>query len=101
MKRIFIVISSLLFVAVLGYFAIEAVSRHIDRESGALVERSLSAYTVQQLQLLSEIEVLIQDGELNQAKKKISKSKETMVYILKNHCASQKCNEVVLQHESR
>jgi hypothetical protein len=100
MKGIHIALVGLLFVVALGYLGAEVINKHIDRESGAIVERTLSDNTIHQLELLSEVKSLISAGETDQAIMKLSEAADTLVYILKNNCALPKCEEALRDHES-
>ena len=101
MKVISIVAASLLVIAVIGYLSLGALNKHIDRESGAVVEETLASNTILQLQLLSELELLLESGEIAQAKVKLSEANKTLVYILQDNCSLPKCEEALRSYEKK
>ena len=99
MKIIPVVLVSLLVIGAAGYLGLAAINDHIDRESGAIVEETLSDNTISQLKLLSEVQFLLKSGEIDQATAKLSESTETLVYILQNNCNLPKCEEALRNYE--
>ncbi len=99
MKVISVVVASLLAIAAIGYLGLDAINEHIDRESGAIVEETLSDNTISQLKLLSEVQLLLRSGEITQANAKLSESTEALVYILQNNCDLPKCEEALRSYE--
>lgn len=99
MKGRQIVLTGTLLLLVSGYFGFHVINEYIDRESGNIVERTLSDNTIQQLQLLTEIQSLIDSGNIERANDKLSEATETIIYILENNCALQKCKKVLRRHK--
>ena len=99
------VISALLVVSlILGLavcFGLSTVNEHIDRESGAIVERTLADNTINQLKVLSVIQSEINAGNIELAKKKLAESISTLEYILKNNCSLAKCEEALSNYASK
>ncbi|MCH2158929.1 MAG: hypothetical protein MK096_09170 [Oleiphilaceae bacterium] len=85
-------------IAVLGFASLwgyEMANEAIEVAAGEAVEQTLSSNTITQLKLISEVEQLIQNGNLEAASAKLKKSKETHLYILSTYCALPKCKEAV------
>jgi len=101
MKVISVVIASFIAIAAIGYLGFGVINDHIDRESGAIVEEVLSGNTISQLKLLSEVQLLLESGEITQANDKLSESIETSLYILQNNCNLPKCEEALRSYESK
>ena len=101
MKVIWLVVVSFLVIAAIGYLGLGVINEYIDRESGAIVEETLSGNTISQLKLLSEAQLLLKSGEIAQANAKLSESAETLVYILQNNCSLPKCEEALRSYEHK
>ncbi|WP_028293468.1 hypothetical protein [Oceanobacter kriegii] len=99
MKLISLVVAGFLIISAIGYLGSVEINRHIDQESGAIVEETLSDNTIYQLQVLTEVQMLLTSGEVTQTSSKISKSVETLVYILQDHCDLPKCEEAIRNYE--
>lgn len=99
MKVISVVVASFLIIVAIGYFGLGAIDEYIDRESGAVVEETLSDNTINQLKVLSEVQMLLKSGEVTQANAKLSESMDTLVYILQNNCNLLKCEEALRNYE--
>lgn len=78
MKGVTIFFAGILVLGVLSYFGLLAVNEHIDRESGAIVEQTLSDNTVNQLMVMSEIQSQIEAGNIQQASEKLAESINTL-----------------------
>mgnify|MGYP003384326803 CR=1 FL=1 len=101
MKGIYVVVASLFFCGALGYFCFEAINKHIDQESGSIVEGTLSDNIIQQLNLLLEVQSLISADDIDQANIKLSEATKTMAYILEKNCSLAKCEEALRKYESK
>ena len=101
MKVILVVMAIFLAISAIGYLGLGAINEHIDRESGAVVEKTLSDNAISQLKLLSEVQSLLKSGEIKKAKAKISESTETLVYILQNNCDLPKCEEALRGYQRK
>ena len=101
MKGVTIFFAGILVLGVLSYFGLLAVNEHIDRESGAIVEQTLSDNTVNQLMVMSEIQSQIEAGNIQQASEKLAESINTLKYILKNNCNLAKCEKALSDYERR
>ena len=101
MKGITILLAGILIIGVIGYFGLSAINEHIDRESGAVVEQTLSDNTIHQLMVLSEIQSEIEAGNIEQAREKLSESIGTLKYIIKNNCSLAKCEKALRQYETK
>jgi hypothetical protein len=91
-------IIGLVIIAALGIaslWAYEAANEAIDMVAGEAVEQTLSSNAISQLKLISEVEKLIETGNLEAASAKLKKSKETHLYILSTYCGLPKCQEAV------
>ena len=101
MKGITVLLAGILIFSLLGYFGFSVVNEHIDRESGAIAEQTLSDNTINQLMVLSEVQSQISAGNIEQASEKVSESINTLKYILKNNCSLAKCEEALSYYESK
>lgn len=99
MKGIYIALTACFVVPALGYYGFRAINEHVDRESGTIVERTLAANTINQLAVLSEVESLVAAGEVDLARQKLVEATDTLVYILKENCALEKCEEALSIYE--
>ncbi len=99
MKNITIVAAISFCAVVGGYFGVGVVNSHIDKKAGEIVEHTLSNNAITQLELLSEIQVLLRAGNINAANSKISEANETTKYILQYSCGRPKCMEAIKKHE--
>jgi len=85
----------------IGYFGLAAINEHIDRESGDIVEQTLSDNTISQLKHLSEVQSLINSGNISEASTKLSGRAETLMYILSTHCKLAKCKDALKTYETK
>lgn len=97
MKVITLVVS-FISIAAIGYLGLDTINAHIDCESGAVVEETLSNNTITQLKLLSDVQLLLESGDIAQANAKLSESAETLVYILEHNCDLPKCEEALRRY---
>lgn len=100
MKGISVVIVSCIVISMIGYFGLAAINEHIDRESGAIVEQTLSDNTISQLQHISEVQSLINSGNISEASAKLSERAEALRYILSTNCNLEKCKDALKTYET-
>lgn len=101
MKGICIATAIFLFIVSAGYFGTGAVREYIDRESGLIVERTLSANTIDQLALLSEVRLLISAGNIDEANIRLSEATDTLVHILEDNCKLPECQEAFRNYKRK
>ncbi|OOZ38040.1 hypothetical protein BOW53_16705 [Solemya pervernicosa gill symbiont] len=93
----FSVLSAL--IAMCAYLVLDAIQRHIDKQSGEIVERVLSDNTISQLKLVSEVQSQLAAGDLAAASKQLNEAADTYIYILKNNCKLEKCKQALKHHQ--
>ncbi|MCP3703210.1 MAG: hypothetical protein GY954_09820 [Alteromonas sp.] len=100
MNKIVIMLGTFLCIAVAGYFGSFVIANHIDQRSGEIVEHTLSENSIAQLELLSEIQVLLKNGNVEAANEKLLKASEAIRYILQEYCSKQKCKDALNKYGS-
>ena len=93
-------VALIILIVICTFFGLEAVSNHVDEKSGKIVESVLSDNTISQLKLITEVQSLINSGEVEAAKKQLNEAATSFRYILKNNCNLAKCKQALYQNET-